>query len=697
MYPMRNLKTCFILFICGFAILSSQARTMRNLYSGNWYDGSIWEGGHAPSTLDVVTITGGTNVFVFGGYADCDSLTVNGFFDVGQTNFTVGGRDLYTDYRAIRNTTCLINGGLRINGNVDTQFKVYGNLKFNQGSTFEMSAGKIMIDGAAFTPELSVPAEKALLEVSNLASFNQSGGLIILFNPHYFQGGLSIKGAKDFYAVSFGNNNSLPIFAARTTNDFLLSETETPTMHNIYLKYLPNPNHQNKVILFDKMSFETLQSDIGVLSVKSGGLKFSNNVLLSENVPIEGDIELNGVGEQKFGTSNGSNNLVHLKGNLIINNPDKIQCDANIEVENGTVKFMRGKMDLKNFTLTLNSPPTGTNENSYFITKNNYTANGTLVIKNLQGATTFPVGTDNDYLPATLTAWGSDFSVSARPLVNYPYNGSFPINAQWDIKRVAGYSNADIRLQWPKAVENYNFSLNRQGAHVYRGEWGNWYSLPNWTWGITNVNNAVFSQKAQNIDYFTTFTVLTETVIPVELTHFTAQKQADNAVLLTWETATELDNVGFEVEKSADGRLFATIGFVKGAGHSTALKVYNFTDNAFIQTAYYRLKQMDNNEKTTYSRVVSVQKDKGKWALNVYPNLVTQQSEITLEVLNATDEAREFTVFDANGRQVFYRNQGVKAAVSVQIPVADLAKGMYIIKARIGQEVKVVRFVKTGD
>jgi hypothetical protein len=437
-----------------------------------------------------------------------------------------------------------------------------------------------------------------------------------------------------------------------------------------------------------------LQSDVGVLTVKSGRLKFSKAVLLSDKVPIECDIELIGTGEQKLGTTNGNNNLVTIKGNIIINNPNKVQCFANIELQNGTVKFMQGKFDLTDKTITMSTPPTGFNENSYFITKNNYSANGTLLIKNLQGATTFPVGTDNDYLPATLTSWGSDFSVSARPLIYYPNNGLFPINAQWDVKRTAGNSQAEIDLQWVKNVENYNFSLFRRSVKVFRGEWGNWFSLGSQDWGYNEINANTFSKKVPYIDYFTTFTVLTETIIPVELKRFGAKKQANNDVLLTWETATEIDNAGFDVEKSTNGAQFYSMGFVKGFGNSVASNSYNLTDNNFVNTAYYRLKQMDNNGKTTYSKIVSVQKDNGILALNVYPNLVMGQSEITVDLINASENARELSVFDTNGRLVFYENKFSKDVQSTNIPVVDLANGVYWIKAKIGQETLVSKFVK---
>ncbi|MDZ7880067.1 MAG: T9SS type A sorting domain-containing protein [Saprospiraceae bacterium] len=672
-------------------ISTTYAKKLSNLYSGNWYDGNIWAGGVAPSTLDVVTISSGTVVFANGGYADCDSLTINGIFNVGRTNFTVGGRDLYTDYRAIRNTSCIINGGLRIDGDWDNQFKVYGNMKFNEGSTFEMPAGKIMIDGAAFTPELSVPADKPLLEVADGASFKSTGGLIIFFNPHFFQNGLCLKAAKHFFAVSFGNNDALPLFASRTTNDFFISETVKPTIQNLYLKYLPNPARQNKVVLNEGMSFETMQLAKGVLADKRGSLKFSKDIFFSENTQIECDIELNGTGEQKVGTFTNSSVGI-IKGNLIVNNPSKVQIYINMDLQGGTVQFLQGKVDLTDRTMTVSSPPTGANNKAYFITKNNYTASGSLVIKNLDGTTTFPVGTDNDYLPATITAFGGDYSVTARPLAYYPNYGFFPLNMQWDIKRLTGSSSAEIRLQWSKDVENSNFSNNRAVARIFRSESGNWYPVANPPYGITNINSETFSRNIQNIDYFTSFTLLT-TVVPVDLKRFYAETSLKNDLGLAWETATKINNAGFDIEKSTNGVLFSTIGFVKGVGNSVALNTYQFTDNNFIKSAYYRLKQLDINGKITYSPVIYVQKNNEKLGLSIYPTLITQEDVLKVDITNAFENTTEIGIFNSNGQLVFSKKLA-KNTPSFNIPVNDLVKGIYFVKALNGTNRVASKFVK---
>jgi hypothetical protein len=82
---------------------------------------------------------------------------------------------------------------------------------------------------------------------------------------------------------------------------------------------------------------------------------------------------------------------------------------------------------------------------------------------------------------------------------------------------------------------------------------------------------------------------------PVKLTSFTATAKAADA-FLNWTTASEINNKGFDVERSVDGRTFESIGFVKGAGNSTRMLNYSLTDaKAFEKTPvmYYRLKQVD--------------------------------------------------------------------------------------------------------
>ena len=95
-------------------------------------------------------------------------------------------------------------------------------------------------------------------------------------------------------------------------------------------------------------------------------------------------------------------------------------------------------------------------------------------------------------------------------------------------------------------------------------------------------------------------------VVPVELTSFTAISQ-NQQVTLNWSTATELNNNGFEVQRSAASSDFITVGFVKGAGTTTEQKEYAYTDKNLSNGLYsYRLKQIDYNGLYEYSDVIEV-------------------------------------------------------------------------------------------
>ncbi len=93
--------------------------------------------------------------------------------------------------------------------------------------------------------------------------------------------------------------------------------------------------------------------------------------------------------------------------------------------------------------------------------------------------------------------------------------------------------------------------------------------------------------------------------LPVELTSFTASV-VGNKIQLNWQTATEVNNYGFQVQRQKDkGESWDDIGFVEGAGNSNSPKNYSFIDeNPPAGKIKYRLKQIDLNGEFEYSKVV---------------------------------------------------------------------------------------------
>jgi hypothetical protein len=674
----------YLLILCLLILsLSVNALSITNTKSGSWYDASIWDAGRIPSTLDVVTIASGTTVTVYGTYTDCDALTINGFLDVGPTNLTIGGRDLQIDVRAVRNAYVVVNGRLRINGDWSTQFKVYGYVKFNTGSIFDMLAGQMMIDGCAFTEELSVTADHALLDVTDAASINTTGGVINMFNAHYHPTGLTIKGAKHFYSVSFGNNLILPNFAQRHTSDFKISETDKPTFSSIRVAYLPNPNYQNKVILNDIAIDGNLDVSNGVI-IGTGRLKVGGNLLIAADGRIERDIECNGTWQQNI-TSYLGNSAITIKGNVFINNPNLVQANLDINIQNGTLQMMQGRFDASNKTITLSSAPVNADASKYIITQNG----GSLVVKNISGATLFPVGTADSYLPVTLTASSGDFSVAARPLSIGTGSDNFALNNQWEINRLSGNATADIQVKWRAANETTNFTTYRQNARLHHYNGSTWQAH-----GTTGVSFAdpFYAKSAENINEFSTFTVMTQTVVPITLKSFTA-KSVNNEAHLLWQTATELNNAGFVIEKSIDGSTFSNIGFVKGAGNVFDLKNYEFIDANFDKTSYYRLKQVDFDNQFFYSPIVSLQYKAEKGTVKIYPNPMTNQSTLTVSQTENTQNLSKIAIYDTSGR-IVYQNASLNNQNTVKIPVQNWAKGLYLIHITSGNKTTVEKFVK---
>lgn len=97
-----------------------------------------------------------------------------------------------------------------------------------------------------------------------------------------------------------------------------------------------------------------------------------------------------------------------------------------------------------------------------------------------------------------------------------------------------------------------------------------------------------------------------EDAIPVEMTSFTASVNK-NSVTLNWSTATELNNMGFDIERKSDGN-WSKIGFVQGKGTTSEKSIYSFTDeNLEFGKFTYRLKQVDFDGSFSYSTIVEVE------------------------------------------------------------------------------------------
>ncbi|GMV00334.1 MAG: hypothetical protein AMXMBFR51_30660 [Ignavibacteriota bacterium] len=184
-----------------------------------------------------------------------------------------------------------------------------------------------------------------------------------------------------------------------------------------------------------------------------------------------------------------------------------------------------------------------------------------------------------------------------------------------------------------------------------------------------------------NIDAIAWDNMCLDWIVPVELTSFTAS--ADFGVVeLRWFTATETNNQGFEVQRSAGGE-FETIGFVEGHGTTTEVQAYTYSDRSVAVGSYsYRLKQVDFDGTTTYSSIVEVNVPApAEFALDQnYPNPFNPSTKIAFRL--AVDSKVSLKVFDVLGQEVASLVNGnlVAGGHSVDFDASSLNSGVYLYR-----------------
>lgn len=193
----------------------------------------------------------------------------------------------------------------------------------------------------------------------------------------------------------------------------------------------------------------------------------------------------------------------------------------------------------------------------------------------------------------------------------------------------------------------------------------------------------------------------TDEALPVTLVKFNGQT-VNNVHVLSWETATEINNTGFHLQRSADGTNFSSIGFISSKalnGNSTVKLQYSFSDaKAPDGKLYYRLNQVDKDGKSTLSSILVLSKITTK-ILNVasiYPNPVRDQ--LNLSIVSPSSQKVTVRINDVFGRIIDQRVLSVSAgSTNFNLNIKSFSAGNYfvnIISEKGNQKPIVKKFLK---
>jgi hypothetical protein len=168
--------------------------------------------------------------------------------------------------------------------------------------------------------------------------------------------------------------------------------------------------------------------------------------------------------------------------------------------------------------------------------------------------------------------------------------------------------------------------------------------------------------------------------LPIKLTSLNGRLNTDAEANISWTSSLEENSFQYDIQRSADGKSFVTVGTVKAAGTSLETVKYSYNDvlPGTGGAYYYRLKMIDIDGTAELSKVVYVNSKKGAGVVTkVFPNPFT--SEIQLIGATSSDlTPNNIKVFNVTGQLVKYSIVGANAiAIDVTAP-----KGLYIVKVK---------------
>lgn len=350
--------------------------------------------------------------------------------------------------------------------------------------------------------------------------------------------------------------------------------------------------------------------------------------------------------------------------NLTINNTSGVTLANTNTAITGSLVLTAGNLGINTGnTLTLKSGATltGGSASNFIDTKVDVaTGNkGVFAIEGFTSERTFPVGTNGNYLPITITPTvASNFSVTAfnGATVDGTPNGAAlsasqkdtSVDAIYFINRTVPASGSPYTLKfgYPTSLKGATFATytNQIGISNYNGSA---WSVPHGS-GDNTTNTATDTATTSGAFYITRNS--SPTILPVKFSSVNASLLTSTSAKVTWSVGSEVNIDEYVVEASSNGIAFTAVGAVKATGNNTYSLVDNNASGAVV---YYRVKSIDKGTgAVNYSAVVSIALNAAKVAsVNVYPNPVVG-SELHLQTTNFKAGKLYVMLYDNLGKQI---------------------------------------------
>ena len=253
------------------------------------------------------------------------------------------------------------------------------------------------------------------------------------------------------------------------------------------------------------------------------------------------------------------------------------------------------------------------------------------------------------------------------------------------------YSNStDGGITWSQN-EKLSDSFNPHVGWPQQNKMGDYFHMVSDSNGASLAWAATFNNE-QDVYY----SYIATTIVPVELVSFSSSVKG-NTVNLSWLTATELNNRGFEIERSSDIKDWRTIGFIEGKGTTSEPQHYSYSDKLLDITSsklYYRLKQVDFNGSFEYSNILDVEIAPSVFSLSQnYPNPFNPNTKISWQ--SPVSSWQTLIVFDVLGNEVATLVNEYKPAgkYDVEFDATGLNSGVYFYQLKAGSFIQTKKMI----
>jgi len=194
--------------------------------------------------------------------------------------------------------------------------------------------------------------------------------------------------------------------------------------------------------------------------------------------------------------------------------------------------------------------------------------------------------------------------------------------------------------------------------------------------------------------------LLSNIVLPVKFTGFTAIKN-DNSAVLNWQVENETALTDrYEVERSLNGIDFKKISTVAPKNNGRSANSYTSTDAGLATihsgVIYYRIKQTDKDGQFIYTEIKSVRVDSKSFSASIYPNPVQRNANLTIDLTE--NSAVTISLNDANGKSIkTIQMQGLKGINKKEIDMSGLSRGNYLLRIHTTTETTTINIVKGNN